>query len=118
MSCEPKVINWKDVEAKEVPESMATKTTIRWLIEPKDAPNFCMRIFEVMPGGVIKEHSHPWEHEIFVLKGKGKIRIGKEEYEVKEGDFIYIPPCKEHYYENLGDEPFTFICVIPKDGCK
>jgi quercetin dioxygenase-like cupin family protein len=118
MTCKPKVVKWDEVEAKEVPENMATKTTIRWLIGPGEAPTFYMRVFEVQPGGEIFEHSHPWEHEIFVLKGKGIIRINGKEYEVEEGSVVYIPPCAEHYYKNTGDEVLRFICVIPKEGAQ
>jgi quercetin dioxygenase-like cupin family protein len=114
--CQPKVGKWSEVEAQRVPEEKATKTTIRWLIGKGEAPNFYMRLFEVEPGGEIKEHSHPWEHEIFVLEGKGIIRINGEEFEVEEGSFVYIPPCAKHYYKNTGDKPLRFICVIPKEG--
>ena len=116
MVCAPKVKNWKDVKAEEVPSDKATKTTIRWIFGPGEVPNFYMRVFEVEPGGEIFEHSHPWEHEIFILNGKGIIRINGKEIPVKEGDAIYIPPCSRHYYKNVGDEVLRFLCLIPKEG--
>ncbi|MFH1336107.1 MAG: hypothetical protein ABII96_06285 [Candidatus Zixiibacteriota bacterium] len=40
-----KIINSKDLEAREVKESGAVGVTIRWLISEKDgAPNFAMRL--------------------------------------------------------------------------
>ncbi len=104
--------NWKDVQPEEV-KGMAEKTTVRWLI--KDAPNFQMRLFEVEKGGRIYPHSHPWEHEIFILSGRGKIRIGCETIEVKEGDFLLIPPNVEHEYWNTGEGVLRFLCLIPKN---
>ncbi len=118
MVCKPKVVNWSEVEAEKVPEKMATKTTIRWLIGPGEAPSFYMRLFEVEPGGEIFEHSHPWEHEIFVLQGEAIIRINGKEFRVKEGDAIYIPPCAEHYYKNVGEKTLRFLCMIPKEGAQ
>ena len=38
------------------------------------APNFTMRHFEVAPGGRTPFHAHPWEHEVYVLSGTGKVR--------------------------------------------
>jgi len=35
------------------------------------APHFCMRVFEVEPGSSSPSHSHPWEHEIFILSCRG-----------------------------------------------
>ncbi|WP_075049539.1 cupin domain-containing protein [Ignicoccus islandicus] len=116
MVCNEKVINWKDVNPEQVPEDKAKGTTIRWIFKHGETPTFLMRIFEVEPGGEIYDHSHPWEHEIFILSGKGVIRIDGREYEVKEGDAIYIPPCKTHYYKNTGDDVLRFICLIPKEG--
>ncbi len=102
------------VKKEKVPEDMAEKTWIRWLIRKEDgAPNFAMRVFEVEPGGHIKAHSHPWEHEIFVLEGVGDIRIGDRVYRVTSGFFIYIPPNVEHEYWNRGDKSLVFICLIP-----
>jgi mannose-6-phosphate isomerase-like protein (cupin superfamily) len=33
---------------------------------------------------------------------------------VAYGYFAYIPAGEEHGFENTGEEPFRFICVIPK----
>ncbi len=106
----------KDVDSipfQSVPQ--AEKTYIKWVFSPKDGvPNFSMRIFRVEAGGHIPEHSHPWEHEILVLKGRGKIRIGDQEFEVKEGNAIYIPPDLPHEY--FAYEEILFLCMIPNEG--
>ncbi len=109
-----KIGHYTLVKKEKVPEDMAEKTWIRRLIRKEDgAPNFAMRVFEVEPGGHIKAHSHPWEHEIFILQGVGDIRIGDRIYRVTSGFFIYIPPNIEHEYWNKGDKPLVFICLIP-----
>jgi quercetin dioxygenase-like cupin family protein len=48
-----------------------------------------------------------------VLRGQAKIGIGEEVYEVKQGDVVFIPEGVVHFYENTGEEPFEFLCVIP-----
>lgn len=108
----PKVIHYTNVERVEVRN--AERTWIRVLISKKDgAPTYAMRIFEIEPGGHIPLHDHPWEHEIFVLEGKLRIRIGDEVYEVSNGTAIYIPPNIPHEYWNVGDGILRFICTIP-----
>ncbi len=87
---------------------------IQWLIrEEQGAENYAMRLFTVEPGGVIARHQHPWEHEIFVLEGKGIIGAGEEEVEVSAGNFAYIEPDVPHWYRNTGDGLWKFICIIP-----
>ena len=116
LNLKPKVMSYEDVEPKDLPKDMAEKTTIRWLITREDGSvNFAMRYFVMEPGGVINPHSHPWEHGIFIVKGGGKVRIDDEEYDVKEGTFLFIPPDASHSYyaSNNGME---FICVIPDKG--
>ena len=109
-----KIGRWDEVEAKPVEPEMAARTTIRVLISDLDgAPTFIMRLFEIEPGGYIRAHKHPWEHEIFVLSGTGEIRIGNSVYRVSEGYFIYIPPNVEHEYWNRSNTVFRFLCLIP-----
>lgn len=105
------VFDWKSVEAEEVPE--AKQATVRWLIDDsKGAPNFAMRLFEVKPGGESPAHSHWYEQEMFVLAGEGLLR-GEEDFDLKAGKTIYIPPYEEHQILNNSDEVLRFICCIP-----
>jgi quercetin dioxygenase-like cupin family protein len=32
---------------------------------------------------------------------------------VRTGDVVFIPEGAIHSYENTGDEPFEFLCIIP-----
>jgi len=107
-----KVVHYSEIPRERVEN--ASKTWIRWLITDKDgAPTFAMRLFEVEPGGHIPAHKHPWEHEIFILEGEGRIRIGNNEYNVSQGYVVYIPPNVEHEYWNTSNRLLRFICVIP-----
>ena len=33
------------------------------------APTFCMRVFDLEPGGSTPWHTHNWEHEVYILEG-------------------------------------------------
>jgi len=77
------------------------------------APNFCMRVFEVEPGSSTPSHSHPWEHEVFVLSGRGVVGSEKGETQIGKDRIVFIPPDEHHCFVNRGDEVLRFICVIP-----
>lgn len=89
----------------------------RVLIGPQQgAPTFIMRLFTLGEGGFSPYHTHPWEHEVFVLAGEGIVKGVNGETRVSAGDFVFVPPNEEHQFLNRGKEPFEFLCVIPKGG--
>lgn len=96
------------------PAEEAPGVTVRWVISKKDgAPNFAMRIFEVEPGAASPFHTHPWEHEAFILAGQGHVRDETGETPFQEGDAVFIAPGEKHQFVNDGDEVLRFICVVP-----
>jgi quercetin dioxygenase-like cupin family protein len=100
-----------DVEAKNV--AAGKDTTIQVLISSQEGPNFAMRKFSMRKGGGMPRHTNTVEHEQYVLRGRAKIGIGEEIYEVKQGAVVFIPEGVPHFYENIGEEPFEFLCIIP-----
>ena len=89
------------------------RTTIQVLIPAQEGPNFAMRRFLMEPGGGMPNHTNTVEHEQYVLAGQARIGIGGEEYLVKAGDVIFIPAGVPHWYLNIGEENFEFLCMIP-----
>lgn len=100
-----------EVEAKDV--AAGKDTTIQVLISSKEGPNFAMRRFVMQKGGGIPRHTNTVEHEQYVLRGSATITIGDETYHVKAGDVVFIPEGAVHSYQNTGEEPFEFLCIIP-----
>jgi quercetin dioxygenase-like cupin family protein len=84
------------------------------LMSEKDgAPTAVMRVFEVEPGGYTPFHTHSWEHEVYVLEGKGVVREGQKEHILDKGTFVLVEPGEEHQFINRGDDVLRFICVVP-----
>lgn len=108
-------VNYKERNEEEVTLAGATKTTVRWLIGNRTgARTYAMRLFTMLPGGLVPRHSHLEEHEIFILQGEAKLLGEGQESVVKKDDVVFIPPNEEHGYDNTeGKENFRFICVIP-----
>jgi quercetin dioxygenase-like cupin family protein len=105
----------ESVHRDTVTEPGARKAYIRWLITKDDgAPTFAMREIEVAPGGHTPYHSHPWEHEIYVLEGVGIIACkGGWETTLGPGSVVFIPGGDEHNIKNYGRETLRFLCLIP-----
>jgi len=101
----------EDVEKKIV--AAGKDTTIQVLISAQEGPNFALRKFSMKPGGGMPRHTNTVEHEQYVLRGHARIGIGEQVYEVNASDVVFIPEGVIHYYENIGEEPFEFLCIIP-----
>jgi len=108
-----KAYHYTEIENQDVPQP-AEKVKIRWLInEVQDAPNFAMRRFQVAPGGNTPYHTHPWEHEVYVLEGDA-VAVGKDgETKIGPGSVVLVQPDEEHNFVNKGDTDFVFLCMIP-----
>src|SRR5512143_736606 len=100
-----------DVQASNV--AAGKDTVIRVLISAKEGPNFALRRFTMQEGGGMPRHTNTVEHEQYVLRGRATITIGDETHHVAAGDVVFIPEGAVHSYENTGEEPFEFLCVIP-----
>lgn len=110
-----KVKRLVDVAAKEVTMEGSAGCRMRSLIGDADqAPNFLMREFEVVPGGHTPKHFHDYEHEVYVLEGRGAIVDGDVERPISAGDVVFVAPNDVHQFRNTGSGALRFLCLIPR----
>ena len=100
-----------DVDAE--PLNGARETRIQILVGPADgAPNFVMRRIIMDEEGGMPTHTNEVEHEQYVLRGRARVGIGDQEFEVSADSAVYIPAGMPHWYEVI-EAPFEFLCVVP-----
>lgn len=110
-----KVVHYTEALGQTFDGDIVKNVTGRVVIGKDDgALNFCMRVFTIGQDGFTPRHSHEWEHEIFVHSGKGQVFRNGQWADVQAGSAIFIPGNEEHQLRNVGDEEFTFVCLIPK----
>lgn len=87
----------------------------RVVIGPDDgAPNFIMRVFDIDPGSSTPFHTHAWEHELYVLEGRGVAVSAKGETPISRDSVIFVPGNEKHCFKANGKDSLRLICVIPK----
>lgn len=107
--------NFTDIQAETVGQG-ANNTSIRWLIaEKENAPNFYMRLLEIGPDGNTPDHAHTWEHEVYILEGKGLLVSDDGSQPLKPGDAVFVPGDRIHHFESSGDTVMKMLCQIPAD---
>jgi mannose-6-phosphate isomerase-like protein (cupin superfamily) len=108
------LVKWRTIDPAGVEEEGATNTTIRVLLGPDlDVPNFVMRFFEIGLGGQTPFHEHPWEHEMFVVSGRGVCVLEDREVPLEPQDAVFMPGGEKHCFRNTGDETLRVICLVP-----
>ena len=107
--------SWQDVESL-IPSEEGIKDTTKQIVlgEKDGAPHFITRYFRVDAGGYSPQHTHPHEHQVIIMHGKGEVQIGDKSYAVAPHDAILISGGDLHQLRNTGEEPLGFLCIIPK----
>jgi quercetin dioxygenase-like cupin family protein len=108
-----KKVGIEDVEGTR-PEGTKGVVFRQLLAKNVNAPNFYLRLFDVEPGGNTPKHLHEWEHEVFVVTGRGKIVLADSERPLSEGDAVLVEPNEAHQFVNDSDSLMRMICVIPR----
>lgn len=108
-----KHMHYLEEQAEEIKEAGAHGIHLRTVIGEKDgAPNFYMRVITFAESAASPSHSHPYEHEVFILSGKGTLEVDGETVQLKPGDVALVPPDAPHCFRT--EEPMEMICLIPK----
>lgn len=104
----------KEIDSIEaVPQKAGKGVSMKMLLSPDESPNFAMRNFIIEAGGHMPLHTNAIEHEQYVISGRALVQIGDKKVEAKAGDIFLIPSGVAHSYETLGDESYSFLCLVP-----
>ena len=80
--------------------------------ERGEKTRFHVRYFEISPGGRTSFETHRHEHVVVIIKGRGKVRLGKRTHELDYLDTIYISPGEPHQLLNPYKDTFGFFCIV------
>ena len=88
--------------------------SIYWMITSEmGAENFELRYIEIPKRGKSSYGSHPHEHAVFIIKGKGRIEGKDYNQELVPMTAVFVSGDEEHQWINEGEDTFGFICVVP-----
>lgn len=105
------VWRWEGVAVYPYTSNNATKQVL--IGHDDGAHNFEVRYFTIPPRGFSSLDEHEHDHGVVIVQGRARVQLGEHFEEIGPGDVVYIPGFERHQFENLTDEPFTFLCIIP-----
>jgi len=108
------IVNAQEASRSTVTSEGAVDTQVQWLLdESRGAPNFALRRFIVAPGGHTPQHTHDWEHEVYVLRGEGVLVTDEGEVPLGPDRAILISPNEEHQFRCTGAGNLEMLCIVP-----
>ena len=110
----PNVIHVNEVEPRIEKRGTRFGFTGRRLGLPAGARMHGCSLYEVEPGRTAFPHHFHCANEegIFILEGKGELRIGEECVTVEKDEYIAFPvgPQSAHSLKNTGTAPLRYLC--------
>ena len=111
----PRVANLSEVEVKRVEHGKRFASSSKWLAGATGARAIGCTWYEVAPGLTAWPYHYHCANEeaVFILEGRGTVRLGEERIEVTAGDYICFPtgPDLPHQLINTGDVPLRYLCL-------
>ena len=66
----------------------------------------------IYPTGTTTGHTHDDMEEVYyVVSGEGTMRVGDDEFPIRTGDALYVPPGEFHTTIQKGNLPLTLVWV-------
>ncbi|MDV3277961.1 MAG: cupin domain-containing protein [Nitrososphaerales archaeon] len=100
------------VRGKPLDREGAKGVSVKYLVGNREgASKFFLREYHVAPGGNTSLDRHPYEHEVYILKGRANVKVGTTTRRVGVGNAVFVPSNKEHQFRNAGKRELVFLCV-------
>lgn len=111
-----------DIDARSIRDHVKNreKRVLRdtyYLIDAKNSPSRRLTIGHttVYPTGSTTGHAHDNMEEVYyVVSGEGSMVVGQDEYPIKQGDALYVPPGEFHTTIQKGNLPLVLVWVTGK----
>ncbi len=79
----------------------------------KELKNLIVSSTDLKPGKSTSGHKHAGQEEVyFFIRGKGRMELDEDQFEVYEGDTVLIKDGVFHRVHNTGEENLYFVCVF------
>lgn len=82
------------------------------ILELERNEQYSLALGELAKGEKSKLHKMEMQELYYIIQGKGKITIDKEEKEIEKGEVIVVPAKAEQKLENIGQKTLKFLMIV------
>jgi mannose-6-phosphate isomerase-like protein (cupin superfamily) len=73
-------------------------------------------IYALQPGVTDNQTPHKEDEIYYVVRGKAKMRTGREERDVREADVIFVESGLEHRFFDIAEELVLLVIFAPAES--
>jgi mannose-6-phosphate isomerase-like protein (cupin superfamily) len=79
-------------------------------------PTMSVGVYVLAAGGVDKQAPHNEDEIYYVVRGRAKVRLGREERSVNSGDVIFVEKTIEHRFFDIAEELVLLVIFAPAES--
>lgn len=102
-------------EIRRIAELLARIGDIRYH-EFLRVPAMSVGIYVLPPGATDGQTPHKEDEIYYVVRGEAKMRLGREERAVSEGDVIFAEKAAEHRFFDIAEELVLLVIFAPAES--
>jgi mannose-6-phosphate isomerase-like protein (cupin superfamily) len=78
-------------------------------------PAMSAGIYVLSPGAIDTQTPHKEDEIYYVVRGKAKMRMGREEHSISQGDVIFVEKNLEHRFFEIAEELLLLVIFAPAE---
>ena len=114
--CEVAPLNEYTVDEAEQETLLTGDRWFKLLVNPRMGCQNVTQFVGFIPRGRAPFHTHTYEEVIYIIEGAGVVHIGADDFPIKAGSSVYLPPLLPHSLENTGNDPIRLLGVFCPAG--
>jgi mannose-6-phosphate isomerase-like protein (cupin superfamily) len=79
-------------------------------------PAMSAGIYVLSAGATDKQSPHKEDEIYYVVRGTAKMRLGREERSISQGDVIFVEKNLEHRFFDIGEELILLVIFAPAES--
>jgi mannose-6-phosphate isomerase-like protein (cupin superfamily) len=79
-------------------------------------PSMSLGIYRLAAGGTDPQKPHGEDEVYYVLKGRGRIRMGDEDRAIRAGDIIFVGARVEHRFYSITEDLSLLVFFAPAES--
>jgi len=79
-------------------------------------PSMSLGIYELPAGGTDPQKPHNEDEVYYVLRGRGRMRVGEADRPVAPGDIIFVAARVEHRFHSITEDLSLLVFFAPAES--
>jgi mannose-6-phosphate isomerase-like protein (cupin superfamily) len=94
----------------------ARERSNRAYLEFLRVPALSAGLYVLPAGGVDPQKPHGEDEVYYVIRGRGKVRVGDEDRDVEAGSIIFVPARVEHRFHTILEDLTLLVFFAPAES--